>query len=117
MIESLECRLTEVAELCRKYRVKKFEVFGSAVDGDWKPATSDFDFLVDFLPMTPAEHSKSYFHSRQIICRLRCRLTFAIGRRTTIHHDWRGSNPGGKDGELRTPIVDRVSPNRRVSKH
>src|SRR6185295_6798012 len=61
MIESLECRLTEVAELCRRYRVKKFEVFGSAVNGDWKPATSDLDFLVDFLPMPPSEHSKSYF--------------------------------------------------------
>jgi predicted nucleotidyltransferase len=61
MIDSLEFRLAEVAELCRKYRVKKFEVFGSAVDGDWKPATSDLDFLVDFLPMPPAEHSKSYF--------------------------------------------------------
>jgi predicted nucleotidyltransferase len=61
MIDSLESRLTEVTELCRKYRVKRFEVFGSAVDGDWKPATSDFDFLVDFLPMAPGEHSKSYF--------------------------------------------------------
>jgi len=33
--------------LCRRYRIRKLEVFGSAATGAFDPATSDIDFLVD----------------------------------------------------------------------
>ena len=36
----------ELAELCRRYRVSRLEVFGSAARGaDFDPDTSDADFL------------------------------------------------------------------------
>ena len=49
---------TEIAEkrdalaaLCRRYGVKRLEVFGSAARGaEFDPATSDYDFLVEFEP-------------------------------------------------------------------
>ena len=40
-----------IASLCRRYGVRRLEVFGSAARGiDFNPATSDADFLVEFDP-------------------------------------------------------------------
>ena len=42
---------TDIAALCRRYRVRHLEVFGSAARGeDFEPARSDADFLVEFAP-------------------------------------------------------------------
>ena len=38
MIELIEQHRAELNELCRKYRVKTLEVFGSATDGTWDAA-------------------------------------------------------------------------------
>jgi len=40
-----------LAELCRRYHVKRLEVFGSAARGtDFDPGRSDADLLVEFEP-------------------------------------------------------------------
>ena len=41
----------EVGELCRKYPVKRLEVFGFGADGDWRPWVKGLDFLVEFAEM------------------------------------------------------------------
>lgn len=51
----------EVEELCREYRVRRLDVFGSAVRGGFDPEESDLDFLVDFEPLTPVEYYRAYF--------------------------------------------------------
>jgi len=38
----------EIERLCRTYRVNRLEVFGSSARGDFDPASSDIDFLVEF---------------------------------------------------------------------
>lgn len=38
----------EIDELCRKYHVRRLEVFGSAATGEWDPESSDIDLLVKF---------------------------------------------------------------------
>jgi predicted nucleotidyltransferase len=39
----------QIAAVCRRFGVRRLEVFGSAArDSDFDPATSDIDFLVDF---------------------------------------------------------------------
>jgi predicted nucleotidyltransferase len=39
----------EIADLCRRFGVRRLDVFGSAVRGlDFDPEASDVDFLVDF---------------------------------------------------------------------
>ena len=48
MIASVEQKKDEVAALCRKYRVGRLELFGSAATGKFNPASSDLDFLVTF---------------------------------------------------------------------
>ncbi|MDQ3280957.1 MAG: nucleotidyltransferase domain-containing protein [Acidobacteriota bacterium] len=45
--------LDAVRALCEKYSVKRLAIFGSAVKGTFDPATSDVDFVVEFLPGTP----------------------------------------------------------------
>ena len=37
-----------VEQLCRQFRVRRLELFGSAVGKKFDPKTSDLDFLVDF---------------------------------------------------------------------
>ena len=51
----------EIAAICRRYRVSRLEVFGSAARGtDFDPSSSDADFLVDFEPPTLPGISKRY---------------------------------------------------------
>src|SRR5665811_101636 len=47
MIPLLAEHKNAVAELCREFRIKKLDVFGSAATGDFDPDTSDIDFIVD----------------------------------------------------------------------
>ena len=40
---------SELAQICRRYRVQELSVFGSAARGTMRP-DSDIDLLVEFLP-------------------------------------------------------------------
>jgi predicted nucleotidyltransferase len=44
----------ELADLCRRYRVRELSLFGSAVRGEMT-ADSDLDVLVEFLPDSDAD--------------------------------------------------------------
>ena len=44
-------RDTALADLCRRYRVQRLELFGSAARGEFDPERSDLDFIVSFVPM------------------------------------------------------------------
>jgi predicted nucleotidyltransferase len=51
-----------LAALCRRYGVKRLEVFGSAARGvDFDPKKSDFDFLVEFEQPTDLSPFKQFF--------------------------------------------------------
>ena len=51
----------QIIELCRRYRVRALELFGSAAGDRFDPATSDLDFLVDYEALPPREHAACYF--------------------------------------------------------
>lgn len=61
MMGIIEDLRDQVEYLCREHRVQRLEVFGSAADGTFNPESSDLDFLVQFLPLSPAEHYEGYF--------------------------------------------------------
>jgi predicted nucleotidyltransferase len=42
-----------IASLCRRFGVRRLSVFGSAVAGQFDPARSDVDFLVEFEEGAP----------------------------------------------------------------
>ncbi len=61
IIAQITDETAQLAALCRKHRVFKLEVFGSAADGTFDPARSDLDFLVEYEPLSPGEHYEAYF--------------------------------------------------------
>lgn len=46
MTDDLRAR---IAELCRRFHVRRLDLFGSAARDDFKESRSDVDFLVEFL--------------------------------------------------------------------
>jgi predicted nucleotidyltransferase len=46
--------------LCRKYHVRRLDVFGSAARDDFDEQSSDVDLLVDFEEMPYAERADAY---------------------------------------------------------
>ncbi len=50
-----------VEQLCRQFRVRRLELFGSAVGEEFDPKTSDIDFLVAFEDLKPEEYADTYF--------------------------------------------------------
>jgi predicted nucleotidyltransferase len=61
VIDVLEQHRPEIAALCRRFGVKRLELFGSAARGDFNSATSDFDFLVEFQDLGLENPSTQYF--------------------------------------------------------
>ncbi len=61
MVKRIDDKQNELKDLCRRFEVRTFEVFGSAAQNTDLSESSDLDFLVEFLPMTPAQHSEAYF--------------------------------------------------------
>ena len=54
-------RRKELEELCRRCRVRRLELFGSAAAGRDRPGESDLDFLVDFEPLPQGAYADAYF--------------------------------------------------------
>ena len=61
MVKLIDDKKNELNDLCRQFKVKSFEVFGSAAQDTDLGENSDLDFLVQFVPMTPSEHADAYF--------------------------------------------------------
>lgn len=61
MITFLETKLGQIVALCRRYHVRRLDVFGSAATGRFDPQTSDLDFLVEFYPVPRGQHADTYF--------------------------------------------------------
>jgi predicted nucleotidyltransferase len=61
MVEIAEAQQRALEELCRRFRVRRLELFGSATDERFDPATSDLDFLVEFEELGDGEHADAYF--------------------------------------------------------
>ena len=70
MTALVEERRTELTELCRRFHVRRLELFGSATDGTFDPARSDLDFLVDFLPEAAVRIFHGYFDFKEELERL-----------------------------------------------
>ena len=61
MVAIIDAQRSELESLCRKHRVRRLEVFGSAADGTFDPVRSDLDFLVEYEQLSPSEHYEAYF--------------------------------------------------------
>ena len=70
MIALIEQQKTSIAEACRKFGVRRLEVFGSAVRGDFQPERSDLDFIVQFTRTGYAGYSDAFLDFAEALERL-----------------------------------------------
>src|SRR5579864_509475 len=63
----IDDNLPAIAELCRRFGVRRLDLFGSAAAGRFDPARSDLDFLVEF---EPGERGAPYFALREALSSL-----------------------------------------------
>jgi hypothetical protein len=62
MISLIENNYEAIKDLCVKFRVRRLELFGSAIDDEnFDPENSDLDFLVEFQPLKQGEYADAYF--------------------------------------------------------
>ena len=60
MIADIAAHREELAQLCARFGVRRLDVFGSAARGDFDPARSDIDLLVEFEPMAPGAYVDAF---------------------------------------------------------
>ncbi len=71
-------KMNDITELCLKYQIRRLEVFGSAArEYDFKPENSDFDFIVDDIPLDGPGTLKRVMGFRR-------ELASVIGRRINV---------------------------------
>lgn len=61
MVGAIEKHRADLEALCRRYRVRRLELFGSAASGQDRPGESDLDFLVEFQPLPSGAYADTYF--------------------------------------------------------
>jgi uncharacterized protein len=60
----------QIEALCRRYGVRRLDVFGSAIRDDFDPTRSDIDFLVDFEPDSHVNLFHAYMDLRESLADL-----------------------------------------------
>ena len=57
----IEDKRQELERACRRHRVQRIELFGSAASATFDPAQSDLDFVVTFQELARDQYSDAYF--------------------------------------------------------
>lgn len=71
LIELIEKKRGELAELCRRYGVERLYLFGSAATDRFVPASSDLDFVVEMADRQPTgSYADRYFGLLEALERL-----------------------------------------------
>jgi predicted nucleotidyltransferase len=65
MIAALSQHQTELEAICRRYGVRRLDLFGSEARGQARPGESDLDFLVEFGVLPPGAYADAYFGLRE----------------------------------------------------
>lgn len=63
----IEPKLSVLDALCRRFGVRRLDLFGSAAVGPFDAARSDIDLLVEFEPMPPGGYASAYFDLRDAL--------------------------------------------------
>ena len=67
MITELTERRHEVVTLCRQFGVRRLEVFGSAAGGEFDPARSDIDLLIELDPPEGTSRFDAFFGFKEAL--------------------------------------------------
>ncbi|HEX5042979.1 MAG TPA: nucleotidyltransferase domain-containing protein [Candidatus Polarisedimenticolaceae bacterium] len=61
MVREVEDQRVALEELCRRFQVRRLELFGSASGEGFNPQSSDLDFLVEFEDPPASGYADAYF--------------------------------------------------------
>ncbi len=94
-------RKRQIRTLCRRHHVKRLDVFGSAVNGDFHPDESDIDFLVQFDDSPEAQRFETRFQLTE-------ELKTLFGRSVDLVDDSAIQNPYFREevDQTREPIYE-----------
>ncbi|MBI2297034.1 MAG: nucleotidyltransferase domain-containing protein [Betaproteobacteria bacterium] len=67
MLKEIERRKSEIQTLCRRFGVRRLDLFGSAALDGGTPQMGDLDFLVDLGDLPPKEYAEAYFGLREAL--------------------------------------------------
>ncbi|MGH3908315.1 MAG: nucleotidyltransferase family protein, partial [Pseudonocardiaceae bacterium] len=67
MIAELTDQRNEIVALCRRFGVRRLDVFGSATSGEFDPANSDIDFLVELEPPEGTSRFDAFFGLKEAL--------------------------------------------------
>ena len=59
-----------LSALCRRFHVRRLDLFGSAVTTRFDPRRSDLDFLVEFEDFPEGDYADAYFGLREALVEL-----------------------------------------------
>ena len=101
IIPLVASRTPQIRNLCRRHHVKRLDVFGSAVNGDFHPDESDIDFLVQFDDSPEAQRFETRFQLTE-------ELKALFGRSVDLVDDSAIQNPYFRDevDQTREPIYE-----------
>jgi len=54
-------KLPQIVDLCRRYHVRRLDLFGSATGDRFDPGRSDVDFVLEYLPEAKEHYPDVYF--------------------------------------------------------
>lgn len=63
----IEDHRKEIADLCRRFQVRRLDLFGSASRGAFDPSRSDVDLLVEFNPAQGLKALDQYFGLKEAL--------------------------------------------------
>ena len=101
IIPLVASRTPQIRNLCRRHHVKRLDIFGSAVNGDFHPDESDIDFLVQFDDSPEAQRFETRFQLTE-------ELKALFGRSVDLVDDSAIQNPYFRDevDQTREPIYE-----------
>jgi len=85
----VEQKLPQIAELCRRYHVRRLDLFGSATGGQFDLARSDVDFVLEFLPEAKSHYPDAYFGLKEELERLLGREVDLVMIKAVRNRDFR----------------------------
>ena len=99
IIPLVASRKQQIRTLCQRHHVKRLDVFGSAVNGDFHPDKSDIDFLVQFDDTPEAQRFETRFQLTE-------ELKTLFGRSVDLVDDFAIQNPYFREevDQTREPI-------------
>jgi uncharacterized protein len=61
VVREIEDQRVALEALCRRFQVRRLELFGSAAEGTFDPQSSDLDFIVEFDDRPANGYADTYF--------------------------------------------------------